>query len=279
MNVDYYSWFKNLEGLKGRRHGNGKFRCGDGMGPSSCLAVAAAEGGGPRGAPLAAAAAFRASPPSGEPRPPEQTVTLRLGAPSWRKSSHASLGPKAKLPEFRVGQAVQGGKVGSVARGSWWTEWRLGKRASGGEKCPPTVTGTRGQDLPPHGGLPPARGERRRAAGGGRAASGGPFPGLAAGRPSLGGLSHSHGDRGRGPGERVGGPRRLASGLLSRGDSGVSCPVAASPRSRKATAAAAAAGSTSIPRMHRAESGCLSPGEEESAGRGARGRSRSVRAR
>lgn len=75
----------------------------------------------------------------------------------------------------------------------------------------------------------------------------------------------------------MGGPhrRRLASGLLSGGgDSGVLCPVAASFRSRKATAT----GSTSKPRMHRAESGCLSPGEEGSVGKGARGQRRSGRA-
>jgi hypothetical protein len=43
--------------------------------------------------------------------------------------------------------------------------------------------------------------------------------------------SRLHGERGRGPDKRVGGPRwrRLASRLLSGGDSGGLCPVAASP--------------------------------------------------
>lgn len=128
------------------------------------------------------------------------------------------------------------------------------------------------------------KGEGPRVGGGRRAVSRQPGlparPRSAPGRPSVGGMSHSHGERGRGPGERVGGPRwrRLASRLLSGSDSGGLYPVAASPRSPKATAAAAA-GSASMPRMQRAESGSLSPGEEESVGKGARGRRRSVRAR
>lgn len=67
----------------------------------------------------------------------------------------------------------------------------------------------------------------------------------------------------------MGGPRRLASGLLSRGDSGVSCPVAASPRSRKATAAAAAAAAgPRAPAAHLSEAGSRFEDEREDGGAG-----------
>lgn len=123
---------------------------------------------------------------------------------------------------------------------------------------PPTVTGTRIMNLPPpgkndfHRGLKP-RGPK---AGEGKGRLPGSPPrglGLPPGRPSVGGVSHSHRERGRGTGERVGGPLRrqlLGRRVLSGGDSGVFSLVAASSRFPQATAAAA--GSTWLPRMHRA---------------------------
>jgi hypothetical protein len=130
--------------------------------------------------------------------------------------------------------------VGFLARGIRGSIWRWGNGHLE-EKCPPTVTGTRMQALPPHGRAATSaggeKGEGPRVGGGRGAVSRQPGlparPRSAPGRPSVGGMSHSHGERGRGPDKRVGGPRwrRLASRLLSGGDSGGLCPVAASPRS------------------------------------------------
>ena len=124
---------------------------------------------------------------------------------------------------------------------------------------PPTVTGTGIMNLPPPGKNDFHRGRKPKGprAGEGKGRLPGSPPrglGLPPGRPPLGGVSHSHRERGRGAGERVGGPLRrqlLGRRLLSGGDSGVFSSVAASPRFPQATAAAAA-GSIWLPRMHRA---------------------------
>lgn len=95
-------------------------------------------------------------------------------------------------------------------------------------------------------------------------------------RPSLGGMSHSHCERGRGTGERVGGPLAAAeSQLFSGGDSGVVSPVAASLAPLRRRRRRARPGS---PQCTARKERLLSRGEEESVGKGARGRRMNVRA-
>lgn len=134
---------------------------------------------------------------------------------------------------------------------------------------PPTVTGTRILDLPPQ--------ERTTAATEGRKPrgskagdwGGGGFPAapcaasasLRGDLPSAGCRTHIVNGAG-GTGERVGGPLRrqlLGNRLYSGGDSGVFFPVAASSRFPQATVAA---GSTWVPRMHRAERAAPPIGEK-----------------
>lgn len=134
--------------FKRPRCGNGKFRCGDGMAPFSCLAVRAAE------------AAWCSTGSTGLRRHPQVRSAQGLPGPGTRtqlrdstapdalmaESSHTSLGPKAKFPEFRVRQAVWGRKVGFLARGIRGTGWRWGKRTSGGEM---SSNGNRNKDAGP----------------------------------------------------------------------------------------------------------------------------------
>lgn len=110
---------------------------------------------------------------------------------------------------------------------------------------PPTVTGTRILDLPQER-TTAATKERKtkgpKAGEGWWQLPGSPLRGLGLppGRPSLGRVSHSHRERGRGTGARVGGPLRwqlLGNRLFSGGDSAFSSrsrPLLASLRRRRA---------------------------------------------
>lgn len=59
-------------------------------------------------------------------------MRLRGSDARWARRSHTSLRPKAKFPEFRGGQAVQGGgeKWGFWPEESGGTDWRWGERTS-----------------------------------------------------------------------------------------------------------------------------------------------------
>lgn len=81
-------------------------------------------------------------------------MRLRGSDALWARRSHTSLRPKAKFPEFRGGQAVQGGRSGIP--GPRNPGGRTGGGGSGHQEeknvlRPPTVTGTGMQDLPEHG--------------------------------------------------------------------------------------------------------------------------------
>lgn len=115
-------------------------------------------------------------------------------------------------------------------------QFRGGRSGHLVKKCPPPANGNRkkktGLPTPRQKRQPPERkkpkGQKRRRERRGLSGSHQSGLGLLLGRPSLGGVSHSHRERGRGTGGRVGGPLRwqlLGSRILSGGDSGVFSPV------------------------------------------------------
>lgn len=135
---------------------------------------------------------------------------------------------------------AEGGKWG-FRHGEAKGRFRDGGSGHLEEKCPPPANGNRNKDTGPptpkqERMLPRGKKPREPKAGEGKGWLPGTPPrglGLPPGRPSLGGVSHSHRERGKGTGERVGGPLRrqlVGSRLLSAGDSGVLSPIAASFR-------------------------------------------------
>lgn len=140
-------------------------------------------------------------------------------------SSRTSWGLSSRSPERARPPREEKWDLGGTGRG-----W--GKRASGGRKM--SSNGNRTQDAGPRSPQQLCPQPRRRKAAGRRWGEGGRgsrFPaaassrrGLAPGRPSLGGMSHSHGDRGRGQANGW-------AGLTGGGWRADSSPAAATPAS------------------------------------------------